>query len=317
MKNIQCPACRSKHIVKRGKRKQRFRTVQIYQCKECKRRFVTRSLEHKMYLPKVIYSAINYYNLGHTLDETGKLVNKKHKVKTGKSTVHLWIKEFQDLCPVTTMRERFLGSADVLFTKRFEHENLDYEFMYHKYKLDVLAKEQFPGLAKYIARFEKGCPDVFFEVGERCSKPNFEVEIQVKRKRNLACKMAGFAVQAARDNRERHKLVERFMVINDKATIACEIPVWYWEKTIDNGVTGHIDMLQVRNDLVYILDYKPGASREKKAPWQLYHYALALSFRTKIPLKNMRCAWFDETVYYEYSPIEASVAPLKKKEKRF
>jgi len=270
-----------------------------------------------MYPPRVIYNAINYYNLGHTLDETSKLVNKKHKVKTGRSTVHLWIKEFQDLCPITTMRKRFSGSANVLFTKRFEHENLDYEFMYHKYKLDVFVREKFPGLAKYITRFEKGCPNVFFEVGERCSKPMSEVQVKAKKNVNLACKMAAFAVQAAIDNRERHKVVETFMVINDKATIAREIPVWYWEKNIDNGVTGHIDMLQVRNDLVYILDYKPSASKEKKAPWQLYYYALALSFRTKIPLDNIRCAWFDETVYYEYSPIKARVAPLKKKEKRF
>lgn len=317
MNNIQCPACQSKHIVKRGKRKQRFRTEQIYQCKTCKRRFVTRPLEHKMYPAWVIYSAINYYNLGHTLDKTSKLVNKKHKVKTGRSTVHLWIKEFQDLCPIAPMRDRFTGYADVLFIKRFEHENLNYEFMYHKYKLDVLVRRRFPNLVRYITGFEKGCPDMFFEVGERCSKPKFEVNVKAKKKVNLACKMAGFAVQAARDNRERHKLVERFMLINDKATIACEVPVWYWDKKLDNGVTGHIDMLQVRNDLIYILDYKPGASKDKKAPWQLYHYALALSFRTKIPLKHMRCAWFDETVYYEYSPIEASVAPFKKKEKRF
>lgn len=124
--------------------------------------------------------------------------------------------------------------------------------------------------------------------------------------------MAAFAVQAARDNRERHILVERFMVINDKATIACEIPVWYWDKTIDNGVTGHIDMLQVRNDLVYILDYKPDASRNKKAPWQLYHYAVALSYRTKLSLEDIRCAWFDEESYFEYSPSEANVTLIKK-----
>ena len=39
------------------------------------------------------------------------------------------------------------------------------------------------------------------------------------------------------------------MLINDKATIACEVPVWHWEKEIYKGVTGHIDMLQVRNML--------------------------------------------------------------------
>jgi len=266
-----------------------------------------------MYPIKVIYHALNYYNLGFTYDETSKWLNKNYKVKTTKTTVYSWVKEFQNLCPISGWRDNFFSYDDVLFTKRFEHENLDYTFMYHKYKLDVLARKQFPLLFKYITRFERGCPNVFFQVGERCSKPSFGAEANVRKMSNLACRMADFAVQAAKDNRERHKLVEMFMVINDRATIACEVPVWYWEKDVDDGVTGHVDVLQVRNNLVYILDYKPGASKEKKTPWQLYHYARALSFRTKITLKAIRCAWFDENVYYEYSPFKAKIKLVTKK----
>lgn len=304
---MKCPKCGSKYIVKRGKRKQHFGVIQSYQCKDCGMRFEDKSLPHKMYPVRVIYTAINYYNGGHTLDETSRIVNRIFKVKTSKSIVHLWIREFQYLCPLAFLRKSFLSYDDVLFTKQFEHENLDYEFMYHKYKLDAFARKQYPKLYSYITRFENGCPDKFFEIGERCSHPKFEAKVKTKKRVNLACKMAGFAVKAARNNRERHAVVEKFMLINDKATIACEVPVWYWEKGIDNGVTGHIDLLQVRNDIVYILDYKPGASKDKKAPWQLYHYALALSFRTKIPLTSMRCAWFDEDSYYEYNPKEADV----------
>jgi len=313
---MKCPNCKSKNIIKRGRRKGKFGSEQLYYCKDCGRRFAGRSLEYKMYPARVIFNALNYYNLGCNLNESSRLVNKKYKVKTGKSTIYDWVNEFQDLCPISTVRNSFSSYGDVLFTKRFEHENLDYEFMYHKYKLDVFVRKRFPGLADYIIRFEKGCPDVFFEVGERCSKPSFEAEAEVKKSSNLACKMASFAVQAATSNLEKHKLVERFMIVNDKATVACEIPVWYWEKSIDTGITGHIDMLQVRNDLVYVLDYKPGASRDRKAPWQLYHYASALSFRTKVSLKNIRCAWFDEDSYYEYSPSEANITPVKKKRKR-
>jgi hypothetical protein len=194
----------------------------------------------------------------------------------------------------------------ILFSikKSFEHENLDYEFMYHSYKLDSTVREQFPGLYRYIKNFEKGCPDVFFEVGKRCSKPSFKIHIKARKTNNLACKIADFAVKAASKNWDRHKTVERFMLINDKATIACEIPVWYWDTKVDNGVTGHIDMIQVRNNTIYILDYKPDASKDKKAKDQLYHYALALSFRTKLSLENIRCAWFDKKFYYEYSPAK-------------
>ena len=310
---MKCLWCKSRNVIKKGKRKTRYKLEQVYYCKTCRKRFVDRYLKHRMYPTRVIYHALNYYNLGFTLDETSRLVNKKYKVKTVKSTVYSWVNEFQGLCPISTVRDSFSSYGDVLFIKRFEHENLDYEFMYHKYKLDVLVRKRFPGLAAYITRFEKGCPDVFFEVGERCSQPSFEAEAEVVRKTsNLACRVTGFAVQATEDNRERHKLVERFMIINDKATVACEIPVWYWEKRMDTGFTGHIDVLQVRNDLVYVLDYKPGASKDKKAPWQLYHYARALSFRTKIPLEAMRCAWFDENVYYEYNPSWANVTPIQR-----
>ena len=226
---MKCPYCGSKNFVKRGKRKRSFGSIQIYQCKECKRRFTNESLDGRMYPARVIYNAINYYNLGHSFVETSKLVNKKFKIETSKSTIHKWVKEFQSLCSISTMRKDFPGSKDyrnVLFTKRFEHENLDYEFMYHKYKLEVLIKEHFPGLARYITSFERGCPDTFFEVGARCSKPKFKVQVDAKKRINLACKMVGFAVQAAINNRERHKMVETFMLINDRATIACEVPVW-------------------------------------------------------------------------------------------
>ena len=39
-------------------------------------------------------------------------------------------------------------------------------------------------------------------------------------------------------------------------------------------LTGHIDLVQIRNGQVYILDYKPGASKERPIE-QLTWYALA------------------------------------------
>lgn len=307
---IKCSNCASKNVIKRGERNGKFRNRQLYQCKNCGRRFTDQSLKYKIHSPQVIYHALNCYYLGYNLSETSKQVNSKFKVNTSKSTVHFWTREFKDFCPIYSMRKSFTGNKDVLFTKRFEHENLDYLFMYHKYKLDALAREHFPGLARYIAGFERGCPDVFFEVGERCSSPMFEVQVETRGQANLACRMAAFAIKAANKNLERHKLVERFMLINDTATIACEVPVWYWDKKVDAGITGHIDMIQVRNNLVYLVDYKPNASKDKKAVNQLYHYASALSYRAKVPLDKIRCAWFDEESYHEYAPLSAKVKPL-------
>jgi hypothetical protein len=56
----------------------------------------------------------------------------------------------------------------------------------------------------------------------------------------------------------------------------------------------------------------PKAAKEKKASWQLYHYALSFSFRTRVPLENIRCAWFDECAYFEYNPADVDIKLVKK-----
>lgn len=71
----------------------------------------------------------------------------------------------------------------------------------------------------------------------------------------------------------------------------------------DSAVTGHIDFVQLKFGSVYVLDYKPDASKVD-AVSQLFVYALALSVRTGIWLRNFRCAWFDENGYYEFSPSD-------------
>ena len=58
------------------------------------------------------------------------------------------------------------------------------------------------------------------------------------------------------------------------------------------------------NNKIHILDYKPKASKEnrEKVTTQLTLYAIALSFRAKIPIKYIRCAFFDENNYFEFRP---------------
>jgi len=304
---MNCPLCKSKQTIKKGFRKTRYSMNQRYYCKECKKYFSDSPIKQKVYLPHVIFDAINFYNTGHDIRQVSKQLNSKYKIKTSKSIIHNWIHEYQNICPISSNRKQFLDDETIIFSKKFQHENLDYIFKYHKYKLKTLTQKNFSSLYRYIKRFETGCPDVFFEVGKRCSTPSYRINIKARKTRNLACDMTRFAIKSARNNFKRHDSVEQFMLINDKASIACEIPVWYYEKRINSGVTGHIDILQVRNNHVYILDYKPDAAKNSKAAGQLYHYALALSFRAKIPMDHIRCAWFDEDDYFEYAPLQIKV----------
>ena len=108
-----------------------------------------------------------------------------------------------------------------------------------------------------------------------------------------------------------------FMVANDSVTIAAEVPVYLFPDDIqhfksklrfhipidDNAtLTGHIDVLQVRNGAIHILDYKPNARHEKPIE-QLTFYALTLSRRTGLRLYDFKCAWFDEKHYFEFFPL--------------
>jgi len=82
-------------------------------------------------------------------------------------------------------------------------------------------------------------------------------------------------------------------------------------------ITGHIDILQLRNGAAHILDYKPNASAAKKAAsiTQLTIYALALSRLTGIRLYDFKCAWFDEKSYFEFFPLQVAYK-LKERAKK-
>jgi hypothetical protein len=59
--------------------------------------------------------------------------------------------------------------------------------------------------------------------------------------------------------------------------------------------------VQIRYGLIHILDYKPGAKKIKPIE-QLTIYALALSRLTGISLYHFKCAWFDDTHYFDFFP---------------
>jgi len=303
---IKCPNCNGKNIIKYG----RYGDKQLYYCKDCQKKFMSPGLKNKTYNPVVVTNAITYYNLGNTLEETAKLVNRKYKVKVSKSSVHSWIKEFSDICTYEKLRSKVMKKYkdDIIFESSFQHSGLTYNFRYHLPKLEMLCT-RFPSPTRYLKGMKNRCPSDIFKENERCSQLQFDVAIKREGRYNHACKLAGLALEACSRNKERHNVVENFMLINDSSTIACEVPVWLWEKKLDMGACGHIDILQVRQGKIFVLDYKPEADKEKEGvvASQLYLYASGLSFRTKIPLQKFRCAWFDEHMYYEFNPIKSIV----------
>ena len=218
----------------------------------------------------------------------------------------------------------------MIYSKLFSHEQ-PYLFKYHRFKVEYLINNYFKGLEKYLVDISNDCPhEMFVSDNIRSSQLKIPKEsvkrARIRKSKTNACKLAKLALKAARSNKERHALVQEFMLVNDSVTVAVEVPVWLSKAEISNDrmfssvlgvdkdITGHIDIVQNKFGLIYVLDFKPKADHENlsKVVSQLFVYALALSVRTGVWLRNFRCAWFDEAGYYEFNPNLAVIDYLKK-----
>ena len=327
----ECPYCNSKFIVKHGKRKIKKGNIQLYKCKSCDKFFSEKKFKHKSYDAKIILNTISTYNLGCTLEQTKKEIGKRFHVKLPTSTIHSWIKEYSNICTFNRLRQKAIKlfkPEEIIFSQKLQHNQV-YEFKLHKAKLELLKKElpeqKHQLLKNYLEKIPTHFPHHIFtipdeELEKRASQLKASL-LKVKKleKQNLANKLAELGLMLAKTNKERHFCVENFMLINDSVTIAIEVPVYltgddikYFKAkgfTFDfenyrTPITGHIDILQIRNGSIHILDYKPEASKVN-AVNQLTIYALALASRTKLAVKDFKCAWFDEKSYYEFFPLHA------------
>src|SRR5690606_20927978 len=195
---------------------------------------------------------------------------------------------------------------ETIQTRTFSHKQ-EYKFKFHRLKANIFCKRSFPQIRRYLWHIADHCPHELFQRsnGARCSDGDLPaLHLRLVRKDTNAVPLANLALILAKTRRGRHEALQRFMIANDSATIAVEVPVYFFPEeapdlNLTGPLTGHIHVLQVRYGRVWILDYKPDARKEKRAKYQLYLYARALSARTKIPLARFGLAYFDDADYFE------------------
>jgi len=302
--------------VKIGHMSTKTEILQRYKCKACSKTFSDRPLKYVTYPPKIIFTAISTYNQGNTKRDVASILSKKHRIKVPIPTIHSWLTRYKGICTIAPLKRKYTFNPQTIIKSKKLHHVQVYNFKYHDLKLNLSAKE-FPALRTYIKNMFNHCPHKIFErEGPRCSSLRIDIKPKKVTKYNNALKLAEFALTLAKSNKERHEKVKDFMLINDSATIANEVPVFLNQKELTrkqrkafgtelkDTLTGHIDILQVRFNQIHILDYKPDAKKgDRKAAEQVFLYALALSKRTNIPLKNFTCAYFDDRNYYQFKPM--------------
>ncbi|MFA6193761.1 MAG: PD-(D/E)XK nuclease family protein [Parcubacteria group bacterium] len=331
----QCVYCTSKNIVKRGKRQNKLEEVQLYICQDCGKTFTGKKIKGKKYPTRMILDGVSYYNVGFSLDESAKFLERSYGVKVDASTISHWVKELADLCSYGRLREfglKIYSPAQVVQSFQMYHRQI-YRFRYHRAKTALALQEfghyRFAPLREYLDSIATDCPHYLFKESDRSSEIKAEMdlhEVRITEKQNRATQLAQLVLQAVADNKWRHDALQKFMLANDSVTVATEVPVFFEREDYDwmqdnlkfeipfemeRTITGHIDFIQIRNKSVHILDYKPDASKARPVA-QLTFYALALSRLTGLRLFDFKCAWFDEKNYYEFFPLHV----VYKKKKR-
>ncbi len=333
----KCPYC-SGNIVKRGTRKKKFETVQRYYCENCNKSFTPAITKHKTYPLKIIMDSLTLYNRLNSAEQIPPMLNEKYGIQITSRIISDWLKEYAQYAPFLRMREfaaKKYDKKDIIEESKLFHQQI-YNFKYHRAKLDLILNEEFrhyrfKPLQEFLELVTAECPNQIFQnSNKRASecKSLFNLDqVKIVPKNNAAVKTANFVTQAVSNNKLRHQVLQDFMLSNDSVTVAVETPLLMGADDIrhyrhelnydvpielnDNEyITGHADIIQVRNGLIYPMDYKPSADKEKPID-QLTIYALALSRLTGIRLYHMRCAWFDENNYFEFFPLHV-VYKLKK-----
>jgi hypothetical protein len=322
--NPACPKCHSAYVVKKGKRRNRLQFLQLYRCGECLYRFTGDPSRNKTYPLKHILGTLSAYNLGHSLAETRRLLRRQAHLDLPDGTVRSWLSAYRPLATYARLRasgREMFTPATIIRSFELNHRQI-YRFQVHQAKLRLLLESpahwHLGGLQTYLGSIDRHFPhSLFLTAAQRSSTFPAALHPPIVRKENHATRLAALVLPTSPSNKERHETLQRFMLVNDSVSVAVEVPVYltpedlryYRERGFtfdfdDTVITGHIDFVQVRNGYVHILDYKPEARKEKHAHVQLTVYALALSRRASLPLKDFKCAWFDERDYFEFFPLQ-------------
>jgi len=178
------------------------------------------------------------------------------------------------------------------------HKGGAYHYRLHNQKLNELSFD-YPSLIAYLNKVFEKCPDNYFFKGPRSSMLRFGLS-NLNMHQIIGHEVSDLCYNGLKFNKDRYKTshskVQVFMLENDDKTVGVEIPIWIKKDEFNNfngmfnsddPLTGHIDLLRIENNKIWVWDYKPKAFDEKYAATQVFFYSLMLSKRSNIPYLSL------------------------------
>ena len=221
---LACPYCGDRHIIKKGVRKNKYGTVQLFACRRCKKKFTPLVTKHKSFPLRVIIEALSQYNRLHSLDEEAAIASRKFGVRVHRQTLTNWLSDLSGYLPVLRMRrtiEQYAPRSGVFLERQLFHGQV-YAFKYHRAKALLLEGHHefvaFRPLLEYFENVPHSTPHALFrEERARASthKAKFDLEgVEITPKENAAIKNAKFVLQAVANNKLRHEVLQEFMLVS-------------------------------------------------------------------------------------------------------
>ena len=302
---MRCPTCNNnKQVIKAGIRQTKKGTIQRFYCKKCNTYFSNTTQPYTQYPLHVILYTLQLYNQGYPIQKAKTLTGRKYRYSPPIQTIYSWLKKYEGILTFIKLRKKYaIDPNSLVTTHRFQHQQI-YPFTYHNLKLNLKSK-QLPQLKRYINWVERSLPTKMFLSGPRASSTEIYHILKPKQKNSIIPKLAKLAVATSQKPKSAHETVEHFFLINDSTTICSELPVFINPKEIDSlnidiPLTGHIDLIQIKYDKLFILDYKPNLRHPEQYASQLQLYKIAIHKRTTIPEENIIPSVFNEYNYYEF-----------------
>ena len=132
----------------------------FYLCRneECARTFTAQDVKGKHFPLNVVIEAMSYYNLGFSLEETCRIINKKFSIDPLPETLSAWLNEYKELCRYERLRPyavKMCSPKDTIEVVSMAHRQL-YRFRYHRPKTALMLTEfgnrHLPPLARIFGR---------------------------------------------------------------------------------------------------------------------------------------------------------------------
>lgn len=83
--------------MRKGLRKKKLETIQLWRCNDCRKVFTPQPLRYKTYPLPVILHGVSLYNLGYSAETASRLITERSGLKVAPSSITAWVNEHQTL----------------------------------------------------------------------------------------------------------------------------------------------------------------------------------------------------------------------------